>query len=143
MRISEFRKLLLGSWALQSYRSVPIDPDIITTYPMTKNATGIIMYTHDGYVSAQIMAPVELPPVTEEEPAISFTYFAYTGAFSLTDGRDGKPNLTHSMEVTDRLNWLGQVQVRVVDISGDILTLSGTAPANFNVRHSNSFSIFV
>lgn len=48
------REQLIGAWKLQSYVEIPVD-DSEPFYPLGKNATGIIMYTPDGYMSAQLM----------------------------------------------------------------------------------------
>jgi len=50
----ELRANLIGAWTLQSYESSTIDGSHVT-YPLGVDARGIIMYTLDGYMSAQLM----------------------------------------------------------------------------------------
>lgn len=45
---------LVGAWTLESYQSRLLEGTHIQ-YPLGPDATGIILYTPDGYMSAQIM----------------------------------------------------------------------------------------
>ena len=94
---------------------------------------GIIMYTPDGYMSAQLMQPGRPQFASGDwfrgsdaeikEEALG--YIAYSGPFH-TD--EDKQTLTHSMFVSLFPNWLGQTQPRVVKIEGDMLHLSSATP---------------
>lgn len=83
------RSKLIGAWELVEYRAIlESDPsDII--YPMGRDCNGIIMYTPDGYMSAQLQIPGQ-PPFkvndlnggsTEELAEAGKNYLAYTGPF--------------------------------------------------------------
>src|SRR5260370_33298970 len=50
------REQLIGAWKLVSYIETPMDGSP-TRYPMGEKGQGIIMYTPDGYMSAQLMKP--------------------------------------------------------------------------------------
>jgi hypothetical protein len=50
----DLRTNVIGAWKLQSYESRSIDGSNVT-YPLGVDAEGIIMYTADGYMSAQLM----------------------------------------------------------------------------------------
>ena len=50
----DLRANLIGAWTLQSYVSMAIDGSDVV-YPLGVDARGIIMYTPDGYLSAQLM----------------------------------------------------------------------------------------
>src|SRR5258708_13105628 len=50
------REQLIGAWKLLSYVETPVDGSP-KRFPMGENAQGIIMYTPDGYMSAQLMTP--------------------------------------------------------------------------------------
>jgi hypothetical protein len=54
----ELRANLVGAWTLESYESRSLDGSGVT-YPLGPDAQGIIMYTPDGYMSAQLMRQVE------------------------------------------------------------------------------------
>ncbi|RPA80544.1 hypothetical protein BJ508DRAFT_307358 [Ascobolus immersus RN42] len=143
---SEFRSSLIGAWSLTSYRAEPLPGqpgDIL--YPMTKDASGIIMYTPDGYMSAQLMTPGcplfkdgDLSGGTQEElAAVGRNYLAYSGPFVVKEDENGRPVLNHSMEVSSFPNWLGNTQVRVAKLEGDRLTLSTEGPIVINGKLMN------
>src|SRR5258706_4241376 len=48
------RERLIGAWKLVSYVEKPVDGSA-PFYPMGEEPQGIIMYTPDGYMSAQLM----------------------------------------------------------------------------------------
>src|SRR5271169_1670906 len=50
------REKLIGAWKLISYVEKPVDGSA-PFYPMGEKPEGIIMYTPDGYMSAQLMRP--------------------------------------------------------------------------------------
>ena len=126
------RERLIGAWKLVSYVEKPVDGSA-PFCPMGEDPQGIIMYTPDGYMSAQLMHP-ERPKFASgdwfrgsdaeiKEEALG--YIAYSGPFH-TD--EEKHTLTHSMFASLFPNWLGQTQPRVVKIEGDMLHLSTAAP---------------
>ena len=47
-------EVIVGTWRLVEQYIVTKDNQKI--YPLGKDAAGFIMYTHDGYMSAQLMA---------------------------------------------------------------------------------------
>ncbi len=51
---AELRQKLIGAWPLVEYKTQPAS-DAPASYPLGKDAAGIIMYTSDGYMSAQLM----------------------------------------------------------------------------------------
>jgi len=94
---------------------------------------GIIMYTPDGYMSAQLMKPGRKPFASgdwfkgspEDYGREATTYIAYSGPFRVNEE---KGTLTHSMFVSLFPNWIGQTQPRAVKIEGDTLHLSSVSP---------------
>ena len=83
--MSSFRDQLLGSWTLVSYTAhAPTNP-ADKVHPMGPNATGIIMYTPDGYMSAQLQTPgtpsstlrVQTPSGRRSDGGISLTPAAF------------------------------------------------------------------
>src|SRR4029077_7822907 len=98
---------------------------------------GLILYTPDGYVSAQLQRP-ERPPFADEDllhatpdeyAAAGRSYVAYSGRF-FVDER--KKSLSHEMAVSFFPNWLGQRQVRLVEVNGERLQFSTARPPRFN-----------
>jgi hypothetical protein len=126
------RERLIGAWKLVSYVERPVDGSA-PFYPMGEQPQGIIMYTPDGYMSAQLMHPGRprfasgdwFRGSDEEIKEEALGYIAYSGPFH-TD--EEKQTLTHSMFVSLFPNWLGQTQPRVVRIEGDMLHLSSATP---------------
>ena len=57
MATKSLRDQLVGAWELIEYSAhLPNDPSN-KKYPMGPDAKGIIMYTPDGYMSAQLLTP--------------------------------------------------------------------------------------
>jgi hypothetical protein len=128
----KLRDQLIGAWKLVSYVAKPVDGSA-PFYPMGEKPMGIIMYTPDGFMSAQLMCPDRSPfasgdmfdGTAEEYREEASTYIAYSGPFHVDEE---KKTLTHSMFVSLFPNWTGQTQPRVVKIDGDILHLSTASP---------------
>jgi hypothetical protein len=137
------RERLIGAWKLVSYVEVPTDGSE-PFHPMGEAPQGMIMYTPDGYMSAQLERPgrpafasgdwfTGSPKEIKDEAA---GYIAYCGPFH-TD--EATQRLTHSMFVSLFPNWIGQTQPRVVKIEGDMLKLSTASPIKSGGKETNSF----
>jgi len=127
------RDALIGTWRLVEY-SIPDKSGAGDKYyPLGSDATGFLMYTPDGFVSAQMMAagrPIyksgRLHSGTAEEMAAAAKgYLAYAGHFEV-DEESG--TLIHHMEVSMNPTWLGQAQERFLRLEDDTITI--TAPGN-------------
>jgi len=126
------RDQLIGAWKLVSYVEKPVDGSP-PAYPFGEDAHGMIMYTHDGFMSAQLSVRKRAPFASddwskgkpEEFAAAASTYFAYTGPFQVDEE---KQTLTHSMFISLFPNWIGQTQPRVVQIDDDFLTITTEKP---------------
>jgi Lipocalin-like domain len=124
---------VLGTWELVSYTEVDNHGGPVT-YPLGPDALGLIMYTGDGYMSAQIMRP-DRPafdrPETgggtpEQAEAAASGYLAYSGPFTV-DEVTGV--LHHQPRVSLLPNWLNLTQLRHSTLDEDHLTLSAITPA--------------
>ena len=137
------RERLIGAWKLESYVEKPIDGSA-PFYPMGEKPEGIIMYTPDGYMSAQLMHPGRpkfasgdwFRGTDQEFKEEALGYIAYSGPFH-TD--EAKQTLTHSMSVSLFPNWLRQTQPRVVKIEGDTLHLTNAAPIKSGGKETYSY----
>lgn len=126
------RERLIGAWKLVSYVEKPVNGSV-PLYPMGEAPQGLILYTPDGHMSAQLMRPSRRPfssddwfrASDEEVREEALGDIAYSGRFQTGEA---KPTQTHSMHVSLFPNWLGQTQLRVVRIKGDVLNLSSAAP---------------
>jgi hypothetical protein len=129
---NSLRQQLIGAWKLVSYVETPVDGSP-KRYPIGEKGQGIIMYTPDGYMSAQLMKPGRrnfasgdwFKGTSEEYAEEGSGYIAYSGPFHVDEA---KQTLTHSMDVSLFPGWLGQTQPRVVKIEGKYLHLSTAAP---------------
>ena len=118
---------LVGSWELVSYSVTAADAPV--SYPLGEDATGYIMYTPDGYMSAHMMragrpefASGDVRGGTEAEmSAAAAGYLAYAGPFYVDEQAK---TLRHHMTVSLFPNWLGNTQERIPVIDGDKLVLS-------------------
>ena len=130
------RERLVGAWRLFSYVEKDVDTGEEHS-PMGKNPEGIIMYTPDGYMSAQLCTPGRKKfsggdmyrGQSAEYVQAGSTYMAYSGPFYVNEA---KQSLEHEMNVSFFPNWKGQRQVRVVSIDGDVLHLSTDTPQVFD-----------
>jgi hypothetical protein len=128
---TELWQQLVGAWHLVSYESSSVEGGDIG-YPLGPNATGLIMYTHDGHMSAQIMAggrPAyadgDVHGGTEKERATAaHGYLAYAGTYEVTDGNV----VEHHIEVSLFPNWVGKIVSRLAKLEGRQLHLSLAEP---------------
>jgi Lipocalin-like domain len=127
------RTEVLGAWELVSYTAQDTHGGPIT-YPLGPDALGLIMYTADGYMSAQIMRPdrpaYDRPETDggtpEQAEAAAAGYLAYSGPFTV-DENTGV--LHHHPWVSLLPNWLNLTQLRHSKLDGDHLTLSAVTEA--------------
>ena len=117
---------------LVSYEERPTDGSP-SFYPMSEQPQGIIMYTPDGYMSAQLSKPDRKPFASgdwfkgtdEDYKNEASTYIAYTGRFHVDEEQH---TLTHSIFISLFPNWIGQTQPRMVKLEGDQLHLGSASP---------------
>jgi hypothetical protein len=134
---------LVGAWRLRSYTDEPVDGSG-KSHPMGENVQGLIMYTPDGFMSAQLMTAGRpgfasgdwFDGSDEEFRAEAGGYIAYSGPYAV-DEED--QTLTHTMDVSLFPNWIGQTQPRIVELGRDTLRLSTAAPFRSNGKMVNSY----
>jgi hypothetical protein len=145
---TSLRDQLIGAWKLVSYVEEPIDPPSVRAglasgsgatggsapdYPFGKDAQGIIMYTPDGFMSAQLSRRDRASFASddwykgapEEFATAASSYFAYSGPFHVDEENQ---TLTHTMFISLFPNWIGQTQPRVARIDGDFLIITTEGP---------------
>lgn len=130
--IPELRERLVGAWRLQSFLATPVDGGEPFA-PLGANPQGLIIYTPDGYMSAQLSTPNREvfssgdwdDGTRDEYVAEASTYIAYSGPYRVDDLTG---ILTHTMEVSLFPNWTGHTQERTVELDGDTLTLGTAIP---------------
>jgi hypothetical protein len=136
------RERLIGAWTLLSYQEVPVDGSE-PFEPLGPEPQGIIMYTPDGYMSAQLAKPHRphftsgdwFTGSTDDYVAEASTYIAYTGPFHVDEEAQ---TLTHSMFISLFPDWTGQTQPRRVHLEGDELHLGTVSPIQSSGHTVNS-----
>ena len=132
------RTQLVGAWSLESYTETDAQSGEVS-HPMGRNPEGLILYTSDGYMSAQL-ASGGRDRFKSEDPyggsgdeytTAGRSYIAYSGPFYFDEGQG---RLEHEMFVSFFPNWQGQRQVRVAVIDGDRLHLAPDHAMPFNGR---------
>lgn len=129
-----FKEQVVGTWKLLEYSTINAAGEKV--YPLGKKATGFLMYTADGYMSAQLMSDQERPAYEgkdlhtgskEQMAAAAHGYHAYSGKYEVDEANQ---ILYHHMEVSLIPNRLGQVQDRLVQIEGTKIIITSSATAN-------------
>ena len=100
----KLRNQLIGAWKLVSYVEKPVNGSA-PNHPMGERPRGIIIYTPDGYMSAQLMRPNRTPfasadwykATPEEYGRQGPAYFAYSGPFEVDEKNE---TVTHSVFVS-------------------------------------------
>lgn len=137
------RQKLIGAWKLESYIAYPT-PNSRTqrvTYPMTRSVTGYIMYTPDGYMSAQMLIPGQqsFKRGEGEEPQWAEAgkrCFAYCGPYYITNEGPGREEiLRHTFQCCSLPGWIGDIQVRThrFEEDGQVLVLGSEEPTEVKV----------
>lgn len=109
---SQFAQNLLGTWILVEFKMT--DPvNGLNTYPIGSNPHGVLIYSSDGYVSAQIMRHdlSEYLHADAAKETLSVTLersLAYAGRFEVGEGSKSF-HLRHMLHVCSYPYWIGQV----------------------------------
>ena len=125
------RSVLVGVWALNSYTDIPDGARAIQ--PFGSRPVGILIYTSDGFVSAQLMEPGRVSSDSvkwdnwspEEYEAFGHGYIGYCGRYEVNEEHS---TVTHLPSVAFLPNLVGHRHLRHVAIAGDRLTLRAPYP---------------
>lgn len=136
------RDRLIGAWKLVSYQEEPVDGSE-PFEPLGHEPQGIILYTPDGYMSAQLSRPDRphfasgdwFDGTAQEYESEATSYIAYSGPFHVDEENQ---TLTHSMFVSLFPDWAGQTQPRLVKIERDMLHLATASPIRSAGKTVNS-----
>jgi hypothetical protein len=132
---------LVGAWRLVSYHA-STDDGTPTVYPLGEDATGFLLYTADGYMSAQIMragrraydadGPGE--GSDRESADAARGYLAYSGRYRV----DENSVVWHDAEVSLFPNWVGTTVSRSAILKGGQLELTTVKPVLFGDEYLNA-----
>lgn len=139
---SPLREALVGAWVLVSW----VQTDLTTGeeyLPMGEFPQGFLLYTHDGYMSAQLttsdragFADGDMNRGTPEEYiAAGKSYMAYSGPYRIDEERHG---VEHGMAISLFPNWTGDRQLRIVELDGDELRLHADGPIMYDGSLKNT-----
>jgi hypothetical protein len=127
----DLRATIVGAWTLVSYESTAVDGSDLH-YPLGSDAQGIIMYTADGYMSAQIMRN-ERAPFAHDDPHLADDsefasaargFLSYSGPYTVVDGG----LIAHHVEVSLLPNWIAGTQYRAAHLDDSHLELAPSEP---------------
>jgi hypothetical protein len=129
------RKRLVGAWQLRRWFITYEDGSV--TEPLGPGATGLLVYTGDGWMSAAMMAagrprlsrgnPRAAP---EGERAAAFdTFFGYCCRWRIVG-----QSVEHHVTVSHNPALVGTVQTRLIQMRGHTLTLSAQEKVAGGVR---------
>jgi hypothetical protein len=134
------REKILGTWRLVSYveqdeRGGPV------TFPLGRDAAGLIMYTTDGYMSAQLMRSgrhdYDQPDIgggtIQQAAAAAEGYLAYSGPYDVDEAASV---VHHRVAVSLLPNWLETVQIRHGSLKDNQMTLVSEIPLGGKVIRS-------
>lgn len=136
MKVDDFeRKRLLGTWQLQRWFITYEDGSV--TEPLGTDATGLLIYTTDGWMSAAMTAagrprlsrgnPRAAP---ESEKAAAFdTFFGYCCRWRIVG-----QSVEHHVTLSHNPALVGTVQTRKIHMRGHTLTLSAEEAVPGGVR---------
>jgi Lipocalin-like domain len=122
------RDEIVGTWELVSYLAQD-DRGGPAIYPLGPDAVGLIMYTPDGYMSAQLMRrgrpDYDLPNTAGATAAQAATaaqgYLAYGGPYEVDEST---AIIHHEVVVSLLPNWLNTALLRRSSLNGNRLTLA-------------------
>ena len=123
---SSFASRLVGVWTLVAYTDE--QPGREDIHPFGPQPQGFLIYTADGFVSAQLMKPGRSAfqssdwhhGTPEEYQESGSGYIAYCGRYEVDEE---KATVTHIPSVALLPNLIHGRQVRSIDLHGDRLTL--------------------
>ncbi|MEE2060457.1 lipocalin-like domain-containing protein [Rhodococcus artemisiae] len=118
---------IVGSWELVEYSTTSDTGKV--DHPLGPDARGLIIYSSDGFMSAQIMRPDRTPYRSpnvhsgemNERSEAAGGYLAYSGPYRVDEDDSA---VWHEMAVSLYPNWLGDDQKRYVRFDHDRMTLS-------------------
>ena len=134
------REKILGTWRLVSYVEQD-DHGGPVTFPLGRDAVGLIMYTTDGYMSAQLMRSgrhdYDQPDIgggtIQQAAGAAEGYLAYSGPYDVDEAAS---IVHHRVAVSLLPNWLETVQIRHGSLKDNQLTLVSEIPLGGKVIRS-------
>jgi Lipocalin-like domain len=122
---------LIGSWSLESYTDIAEGAEAVL--PFGVNPIGLLIYTPDGFMSAQLMSLDRSPSRPNDSNAEtesdyqqkSDAFIGYSGEYHFDDVT---ATVSHTPSVSFVPALIGHRLLRQVKLDGDRLTLTVTTP---------------
>ncbi len=135
---------LCGTWQLVRWE-IAYGDGRPATHPYGRDATGLILYTDDGWMNACIaragrarLSSDSVRSAPEAERLAAFeSFFQYAGRYEIR-GEPGHQQVVHSVEQSLNPNFVGTRQVRDMAFDGQgglTLSASDTVPGTAVARH--------
>ena len=135
---------LLGTWHLVRWE-ITYGDGRVPTRPFGAQATGLIVYSHDGTMNACIarggrarLSSDSVRSAPEAERLAAFeSYFQYAGPYEIR-GEPGHQQVVHTVTHALNANFVGTRQVRNMEFAADgtlTLSASDTVPGSAVARH--------
>jgi hypothetical protein len=99
------RERLVGGWRLVSYTETSDGAE--ASHPLGDNPLGTILYTPDGYMSAQLAKP---GPYDGDQQPDAYA-IAYSGSYAVNEQAG---TVDHQLQVSVIPGWVGSTQTRQV-----------------------------
>jgi hypothetical protein len=136
---------LLGTWQLLRWE-IAYGDGRPPTLPYGADATGLILYTADGWMSACIgragrprLASDSVRSAPEAQRLAAFeSWFQYAGPYALRERSDGGWEVVHRVTHALNPNFVGTEQVRRVEFDAEgtlTLSASDSMPGSAVARH--------
>jgi hypothetical protein len=133
--VGSLREALIGAWQLVACVETDVQTGEIFL-PMGPHPAGFILYTPDGYMSAQLSSPDRADFASGDMyrgtpgdyAAAGTSYLAYSGLYRVDEARR---TVEHGLAVSLFPNWQGQRQLRIPELDGDTLVLATDRPILF------------
>lgn len=117
---------LIGAWDLLEWQVESTESGRLS-WPFGRDAGGLLVYAASGWMSATLShrerAPISTPSIRQagetERARIATEYLAYAGRWSIDAG-----TVVHSVTLSLNPTLIGTEQRRLVELAGDVLTLS-------------------
>ena len=135
---------LVGVWTLLTYTEEK--KGCADTHPFGPKPVGFLLYTPDGFVSAQLMKPGrpafrshDWHQGTPEEYVESGSgYIAYCGRYQVDEANR---TVTHIPSIALLPNLIDGGQLRAISLNGNRLTLRTSSPAGADAKASRAHVI--
>ncbi len=127
----KIRDRLVGGWRLTGYE---VTTGGKTDHPLGEDPLGTILYTPDGYMSAQLAGP---GPYEDDDQPDAY-YIAYSGPYDVDETNEV---VAHHVQVSVIPSWLGTTQLRHARFDGpDQLALSTSERRGNEVTSTTTIS---